>query len=143
MNFLKAKKFIILCIAVVVLGIGVFVMGYLVSSDNQTALQEIETLVQGTGGLSNQVVHGDEILQYEGKEDEYNQALNEAKLLIKQTTARPVLFPDVFEEDIGNNYSYYRRFSEEYCQFVDKLVSQLGAQDKPSEAEEELIRQNR
>jgi len=143
MNFLREKLFMILCFAVVALGIGVFVIGYLVSSGNQTALQKIEREILGAGGLGNQLVHEDEIGNYQNRVDQYEQVLEEAQARIKQTSARPVLFPDVFKEDIGNNYSYYSRFADQYCQFVENLVFQLGARDKPSEAEEELVRQKR
>jgi len=144
MNFLRAKLFMILCIAVVALGIGIFVMGYLVSSGNQKGMQDIESVVQSTGSLEARLVHENEIREWAAGADAWEQTKEEAKALIRQTSARPVLEPvEVFQEDIGGNYSWYRRFANNYCRFVEDLLIQLDAKDKLSEADEDAIRQAR
>ncbi|KPK74298.1 MAG: hypothetical protein AMJ79_14545, partial [Phycisphaerae bacterium SM23_30] len=144
MNFIKAKLFLILCLAVVALGIGLFVVGYLVNAKNKEELQRIEQVVGEVDQLRNKLVHDNEITQINNNvvlaDEDHQQALSR----IKETTARPLIHPEALDEGIrgADRIIHYERFADYYCQFINDLIDDIGGGDRPSEAEEEQRRQN-
>ncbi|MFC1783918.1 hypothetical protein ACFL02_10110 [Planctomycetota bacterium] len=142
MNFIKAKLFMILCLAVVVLGIVIFIIGHLVAAGSKTELEKIQQTRREVDSLAGKTVHENVIAKINENISLIDEDRKEALNLIKKTTARPLLYPEVFEEDISvaDLYVHYGRFAEKYCQAVEELINRLDGGDKPTEAEEEKRR---
>jgi len=139
MDFIKKKLFLILCIAVTLLGIGIFISGMMVSADNQKELEVISTKIQEVVRYPSQAVSGDEKNQAQAYADDYQKNLEQMETWIQETTRRPVLFGAVFPQ-LNNELdkdSRFEEFAKRYCSFVDSLLVRLRAGTCPSPQEEE------
>lgn len=132
----------ILCLAVVVLGIMIFLIGNLVAAGNKTEREKIQQICQEVDILAGKTVHENVIAKINENISLIDEDRKETLNLIKKTTARPLLYPEVFEEDISvaDLYVHYGRFAERYCLAVEDLINRLNGGDKLNEAEEEKIR---
>ena len=139
MDFIKKKLFLILCIAVALLGIGIFISGMMVSADNQKELEGISTNIQEVGRFRSQAVLGDEKTQAQTYADDYQKNLEQMETWVRETTRRPVLFRAVFPK-LNNELdkdSRFEEFAKRYCSYVDSLLFRLRAGRCPSPQEEE------
>ncbi len=139
MGFVKKKLFLILCIAVTVLGIGIFISGMMVSATNQKELEAITTKIKDVDRFRAQAVPGDDIIQAQAYADDYQKNLTQMEMWIQETTRRPVLFRAVFPKLTNelDKDSRFEEFAKRYCSFVDSLLRRLRAGTCPSPQEEE------
>jgi hypothetical protein len=139
MDFIKKKLFLILCIAVALLGIGIFISGMMVSADNQKEVEGISKKIQEVDGFGMKAVSGDEIDQAQATADDCQKNLEQMETWIQETTRRPVLFQAVFPK-LSNEFdkdSRFEEFAKRYCSFVNSLLVRLRAGTCPSPQEEE------
>ena len=139
MDFIKKKLFLILCIAVTLLGIGIFISGMMVSADNQKEREVVSKKTQEVDGFRSQAVSEDEKIQAQTYADDYQEHLEQMETWVQETTRRPVLFRAVFpklsNEDFKDNH--FEEFAKRYCSFVDSQLERLRAGTCPSPQEEE------
>ena len=138
MDFIKKKLFLILCIAVVLLGIGIFISGMMVSANNQKELNAIKVKLDSVNRLSAQAVPEDELKQAESDAEGYQKNLEQMELFLRETTRRWILYRAVFPKlnDKDTKDYHFEAFAEKYCAFVDRLLLQLHAGTCPSPQEE-------
>jgi hypothetical protein len=144
MNFIKKRLFLIICILVVLLGIGVFLSGMMVASDNRKEIESIRTKVKSVEPLSSKVVRDNEFTQIEENTKLAKNDRNTVQSLAWQTTDRPLIYNDVFPALVNENdrIYYYRVFADKYCSLIDRFLGDLNAGDSPSDAEEEKVRED-
>lgn len=139
MDFIKKHLFWILCIAVSLLGIGIFISGMVVSADNQESLeQSISKTLKKVDRFRSQVIPEDEILQLQSQASGHKANQEQVEKWVAQTTRRAVLFRAVFPQltNIGDNEIRFREFARRYCTFVESLLVRLDAGSCPSLMEE-------
>jgi hypothetical protein len=136
MDFIKKKLFLILCIAVVVLGIGIFVSGMMVSKNNQKELAAITTTIDSVRGL--RPIPQAEVAQAESDAEGYQQNLAITETRMEETTRRPVLYREVFPKlnNEADKYTHFEYFAKKYTGFVGELLASLHAGSCPTEQEE-------
>ena len=134
MDFIKKKLFLILCIAVTLLGIGIFISGMMASADNQKELEVISTTIKEVDRYPSQAVLGNDTIQAQANADDYQKNLEQMETWVQETTRRPVLFRAVFPK-LNNELDKDTRFEEfakRYCSFTDSLLIRLRAGTCPS-----------
>lgn len=138
MGFIKKKMFLILCIAVSLLGIGIFVNGMMVSAENQDHLGTITETIQKVDGFRSQAIPEDEVGQLQAQAEGHQRNMKQVESWMAETTRRAVLFRAVFPQlnHIGDNEIRFREFAKRYCTFVESLLDRLGAGTCPSIQEE-------
>ena len=142
MHFIKKRVFLISCLAVVVLGLGAFAWGVWKTSSNK---KEFETLAQrckSVDSLSNQIIPENVLEQMKKNAELANNDKKIVLTLAKETTSRILLSKNVFPQPRGENIRvFYREFGDRYVSFLETLLAEVNAGDKPSEVEENKTRQ--
>ncbi|MBN1844975.1 MAG: hypothetical protein JW810_04790 [Sedimentisphaerales bacterium] len=141
MNFIKKRLFMILCIAVVVLGIGIFAAGMMVSAGNAKKSETIKTQLDQVGGLRTKAVSNAELEQAQRNAEMAQEQMETIQQVIRQTSRRPLLYEPIFPKlnnEVEKDF-HFREFGLRYCDFIDRLLKQLNAGTCPTEQEEEQL----
>ncbi len=141
MNFIKKRLFLISCLAIVVLGLGAFAWGAWKASGNQKALAALAQQCKSVDSLRNQVIAANVLAQLKNNADLAQQDKEMVLTLAQQTTRRALLYEEVFPQPREENTKlYYIEFGKRYVGFINALLAEVNAGDKPSEKDEEKTR---
>ncbi len=142
MNFIKKRVFLISCLAVVVLGLGAFAWGVWKTSSNKKELESLAQRCKSVDSLSNQIIPENVLEQMKKNAELANNDKKDVLNLAKETTSRILLSKNVFPQPRGENTRvFYREFGDRYVSFLERLLAEVNAGDKPSEVEENKTRQ--
>lgn len=142
MDFIKKRLFLICCILIVLLGVGIFLSGMMVASDNRVERDNIETLYESIPPLTNRIVRDEELTQIEKIARLVENDRDTIYTLAWQTTNRPCIYEEVFPELDNEDFRifHYAEFGKKYCRLIESFLRDLNAGDSPSDAEEEKKR---
>jgi hypothetical protein len=128
------------CLAVVLIGLLLFASGIWAASKNKKEYEKLERECKGVDSLRSKIISDVELAQLE---DDTELAVKDKKTVSKlaeQTTLRDLLYSEVFPRPRGEMIkNYYLEFGQLYCEFIDKLLSNLHAGDRPSDVDEEKV----
>lgn len=143
MNFIKRHIFLIGCVAVLLAGIGLFVWGSVIGSENETLLGEVEAqcgvarkLHKDAEGLSASLLKF-----WEQKSQDAQQDAEVVVNMARQTSDRPLIYAKVFPEprEATSKTFHYKEFALRYAQLVEDFSKQLRAGDRPSALAENKV----
>jgi len=142
MNFIKKRLFLIVSILLVLAAGGLFFYSKTVEGknveNNRTVISEYNQLKN----LNRELVHKNVLDKIKILADLANKDMEEVKRRAKQTTARPLLNPDIFPEPRGQNpLIKFQKFAHAYCLNIDHFLQKLGAGVPPSQIEEEKVKE--
>ena len=136
MGFIKKHLFLILCALVVLLGAGLFAYGMMVARKNEQQNQTIQSVCDKVDKLGSNVVYDNELTQIKLDAKKTFSDAETVLALAKDTSARPLMYPDIFPEPRGESLIIkYDRFARTYLQIVEDYLQQLRAGDRPSTIE--------
>jgi len=142
MGFIKKKLFLIGCILIFLVGVGIFVYGMGISGANEEKFAKIESQYSQVQGLNRVMVVDNVRSQYERNA---SVAMNDAKVIMtlaRETTLRPLISNEVFPKPSGSSPDIkYQKFARSYCRVVDGYLSRMAAGQRPSLAEETKVEQ--
>ncbi|MBI9017230.1 MAG: hypothetical protein JEZ07_08230 [Phycisphaerae bacterium] len=138
MDFIKKNVFLISCVAVCLVGIGLHVMGYLGNGKNKGQLEQLEKKIQAVNSLK---VVKNGVIDILDKNKNVVQKEYDALIdTVKKSTARELLNPKVFPEpkEVRSSQIYYKKFADAYCEKIAELLgpNMLNGKDRPSAIEE-------
>ena len=136
-GFIKKRIFLIGCVGLTLAGLGIFAAGMLIASSNAQSLNELEQTCSAIGGLKRKLVHENELVQLKQNAELAEADLAKVLALVQDTSKRPLLSQDVFPrpKDAYSAGYLYKKFAENYTNFVDQLRLSMGAGERPTEAE--------
>ena len=142
MDFIKKRLMLISCLGVVLLGIVLFIPAFMVNAENVDEKKKLKTEYDNVQRFQNNIIHDNEQAQSETNVELAVKDAEYVTTLAKETSHRPLIFDEVFPKlkEQTNAKLYYQKFSRNYCQIIDQYLQQLNAGDRPSEREEDDIR---
>jgi len=142
MDFIKKRLFLVLSLTLVLAGIALFIPGFMAHAQNEKEMNQIKREYESIRTLARKTIHDNVMAQVQANKELAQRDVAQVVDLARQTSSRPLIFDKVFPEleDKNSKIIYYRRFAERYCQFVEQLLEQINAGDRPSVREEEQIR---
>lgn len=141
MGFIKKHAFLIVAILVVLLAGGLFVFGMRISSANRKKLKELENRCNQIPSAS-KLKHNNQIDYIRSVAQERNTKAEALLQSINQVSRRPLLMEDYFPVPSYDIIIYSGRFAESYIGFIDTLLTEMGAGDRPTKLEEDKVRKD-
>jgi len=136
-EFIKKRSFLIVCLALFLFGLGLFVPGMMIGADNSEALREVKDKYDSAAGLGKRVVHDNEVARLKKNASQADDDLKKVDELAANTSNRPLIFEKVFPAPRpGTSQFYYGKFGENHSELINGLIRQLNGDDRPSEIEE-------
>ncbi|MCH9022552.1 MAG: hypothetical protein IID32_07285, partial [Planctomycetes bacterium] len=121
---------------------GLFFYGKTVEGKNVLNNQAVINKYNQLKNLNRELVNKSVLDQTEILANLANKDMEEVKKRAAQTTARPLLNPDIFPEPRGQNpLIKFQKFARAYCRHVDLLILKLAAGVPPSPIEERRFRE--
>ena len=145
MEFIKKNLFLILCVAIVLAGGGLFVPGYLIGAGNREAFDAIGKQAAAVDNARRGAVHDDELAREEQNLELATADSDAVVQAARETTRRPLIYDAVFpklqSEVYANRKYHYGMFADNYIELVEGYLGQMRAGDRPSQADENRVRQ--
>ena len=140
MKFIKKRLFFIICVAIFLVGVVLFVGGMLIDSDNQEGRDDVKDQYDNANKLAKQAVHQNILTLLKNNAQQASHDEQSVAQLAKNTTTRPILYEKVFPAPPGqSSIIYYRDFAGQYCQSIDDLIKIIRGSDRPSKIEEQKV----
>ena len=142
MNFIKKHLMLIIITSVVIIvGMGLFVLGKMMSAANKKNLSRIKSEYSQAAGLAKEVIHQNVLDDLQNNVQLAQEDEKRVTEIVRQTSRRPLLFEKIFPEpkEISSARSYYNQFGQQYCQAIENLLRVCHSGDKPSVIEEQKV----
>lgn len=134
--FFKKFGYLLICVSLCLLGIGLYVLGILSGSKAQEEISKLANVHSTATGLSRSIVPTAEVELYQAKVGQIEQEVQVFEQLAEQTTARPLISYDVFPKPRSQNFIIiYNEFGQQYVRMIDQLLASMRAGQPPSELE--------
>lgn len=133
MGFIKKNLFLIGCVAIVLVALVLFALGFLRQADNAKELASSQT-VYSTVSRINPPTKG-ALAEAQAQAAQVRGDAAQIVKLASQTSVLPLLADDIFPETKRNIQLTVQNFATRYCELLQSFRTQLQAGDIPTEEE--------